>query len=137
MPISYEVEPDDLAPVIYSRFTGKIGLSEVTDFFEQVLKDSRVHSRCLSLVNALEAESLGVSAEEVRWLSELNSTVPKEKQEQREAIVARENSVEFGLARMFELLSPGRTIRVFTDLDEARDWLLEVRLSRGLTQGQA
>lgn len=116
-------ELDDEKGRATMRFTGTVDL--------QILRDFYLHAEVVSewmerigleaydgLVDMREAK-MGFTLTGVKEIVQMNQDVPKER---REAVVASSDLI-YGLARLYQILQPRRSICIFRDIEGAESWL--------------
>jgi len=119
MPCRYRIDRDQrLVEVVID---GVISDEDIVELAERMRADPALRPDDRHLVDARRASGLEVSNETVRLLAH---TEPLFVPGVRRAIVVA-TSLEFGLARMFQMLGEDRSgqVGVFRDMDEALAWL--------------
>ncbi len=118
----YRIEPS--FGLLIDKFEGKMGWNEVWEGMLRSTKDPEFQPG-MSVVSDLTTADLDLKHVEARKLAIATSTVPTMKYG-RVAVVAP-GTLQFGLARMFGMLSENSDIfaeyNVFSDFSKARTWL--------------
>ena len=122
MPIHYEIQPDQ--KVVYTTLKGELSEIELADYFMSLVSHPLFHPSFRVLVNTARIDSVAVTGEEIRAMSEATHDEAAKLGGARVAIYAP-SDVVYGMMRMYQTLrdeSP-YDIKVFRDLGEARRWL--------------
>ena len=121
MPLSYKID----AGIVYTTVTGKIEVQEQIDFMREMVSDPALPSPLLILRDT--REQTGYIRGSHRELTSFAASLPIGA---KAAIVASEEVI-FGTSRMFQArVDETHNVRVFRDIDEAREWLLQPSESR-------
>lgn len=107
--------------------TGKISLEEIRDVLTGVYGDPSFDPDADVLWDLRDADLAGFSSSDIRRIADLVAGSWSRGGGSRAALVVS-GILDFGLARMYEMMLDSRTqgaVRVMTDLDEALAWLDE------------
>ena len=118
----YDLFIDKELNVAFERFQGEITMQD----FIGAIQESAAHPDWVAgkdLLTDLREAQLSLSYDEMTMVVE---SIPASQQIDKNAIVVRRD-MEYGMARMFEMLSE-KTVhwneyRIFRDMDEAKQWL--------------
>jgi hypothetical protein len=122
MPVEYEINSE--AQLLTLTAIGEVTLDEESDCFARWSGDPHYHKAMPILLDNRErtTEASSDHVRKVAGLAEKNQEIIGEA---RCAIVVSSH-VEYGMARMFSLISDSEpmAVKVFRDIAEARQWLL-------------
>ena len=106
-----------------STASGVFTMADVLAHQEKLLKDSDFHPSYSHLMDFTHITKFELDAKEVHSLAQRSIFSP----DSRRAIIANTDHI-FEMSRMFEMLREGfgaQGIRVFRNLDDALDWVLD------------
>jgi hypothetical protein len=118
VPASYRIDTD--AGVVFTTLEGVVPLAELRDLQRALAADPLLNSSMKSLIDLTNVTDLQLSGIDVRNLAGSGAFSLTAQR----AIVASTDAA-FGMGRMYEILSEGRSDRtgVFRTMAEARAWL--------------
>ena len=119
MPVSYGIDPDK--KIVYTTFEGEVTDRQLVRHAEKIGGDPEIDGSFVELIHADTSSMKGVTTPGVRATADalrVSTAIRKI------GIVASQN-VEFGLARMVELLASESLIeiQVFRKQADAKSWL--------------
>ena len=120
MPVSYRIDPTQ--KIVYTTFEGEVTDQQIVRHARKIGSDPEIDGSFAELIHADTSSMIGVSGSGVREAADalrVSTAIRKI------GIVASRN-VEFGLARMVELLLADESlieIQVFREQADARSWL--------------
>jgi len=121
MPISFSIDP--AAGTLYSVATGIVSYDDVVNHL-----DAKAKSKALSYAELFDARevTLNLSISDLQRIAQRVRTMMGRQTPARVAVVTRNNFVR-GLARTYAALTVQEhsAFDVFSDLEEARAWVLE------------
>ncbi len=125
MPLSYKIEDG----IVYLTVTGKVGIHEHNAFTETWSSDPDLPDPVRILRDS--RNELDVSSSDVRQRIGFAETMPLPDQFRVAILVDRE--VTYGMSRMYQSLRPEELeskmeMKIFRNLDEAREWLMQPSL---------
>jgi len=118
------IDFDDAKARAIMRFRGKVDMQAMNDFYLHAPGGVYQWMERLGLdaydclVDMREAK-LGFKMSDIKQVVQLNNDVPPER---REAVVASSDLI-YGLARLYQILQPRRSIFIFRDMASAESWL--------------
>ena len=119
MPVSNRIDQSE--KVIYTTFEGEITDQQIVQHAARMLRDPEIDSSFVELIHSKTSSVKGFTSSGARAIADVlkDSSGPG-----KIGVVASED-VEFGLARMIELLADESPIeiQVFRDQADARSWL--------------
>ena len=118
LPISYQIDPTRRRVLVTGR--GQLTDADFTAVRDQLASDPAFDPSWQQLLDFSEGDLSRLEAESIRQMAESSVAGPAAR---RAYVVARD--VDFGLVRMFEILTDERKgrIRAFRDRGEAEAWL--------------
>ena len=118
MPISHQI--DKALGVVFSTAEGVLTAQDILTHRQRIYEDLVFDPSYDELIDLRDVIEFPVSSTEMQKIAEL----PLFNEKSRRAIVA-EKDINFGMARMYEMLHDLEPdlIKVFRDLAEARRWL--------------
>jgi len=126
MPIKYD--NDKNKNIVYSYPSGLISMSEITEYFNKLVKDPNVGSDFIEIANLNEVTEFKFSYKEALQLPNLFAEI-KNKKNHKGTILIGKKDFQFGMARMMSIISENDlTVRVVRSQEDAEK---EVNLLRG------
>ena len=122
MPAFYKIDKE--RRLVMSTGWGVLTLADSLAHQEKLLNDPDFDRRFSQLLDVTHVTDVELSAEDIRRLA---LTKIFSADTSRRAILVK-NDLQFGLARMFEMVRDGfgeKGIRVFRNLEEALEWVLD------------
>jgi hypothetical protein len=119
MAASHEVDVEHR--VIRSYMSGVFTDQELREHYELMRADPAFDPRFAQLCDIRAVSEMRLSAPVVRDVAQMSVFDPAAKR----AVVVGDEAFHFGLARMFAITAEtrGSQVRVFKDIDAAREWL--------------
>jgi hypothetical protein len=131
MPADYRIDLEKRR--VWSHATGDLSYEAITDHMSRLAKDPLFDPLFSQILDFRDVTIVGLTSEEVVRLAEIRVFSPQSKR----AFVAP-GPLKYGMARMYEALRATKGddhIRVFTDYDEALEWL-DLEEGDGLAPGE-
>jgi hypothetical protein len=119
MPANYHIDTDKKR--VFSSGSGHLTYEDLSGHMNRLAKDPKFDPRYSQLLDFRYVKTIGFNSEHVIELAEIRIFSPESKR----AFVAPD-AVKFGMARMYEsyrIPKGDLKIQVFTDYDEAIEWL--------------
>ena len=123
MPISFKIFEDD--GFFLSTWVGSISDSDLQSSYKQLLEDEKFKPGFNEIVDARNAQISDVTSEGLRNLSSMVESHLAGKCEGFKTAVIAHKDFLYGMSRMYEMISDGKTetVRVFRGPSEAIKWL--------------
>jgi len=110
------------------KVTGKIGFDKLMDELKEIYSKPDFNPEMNNLWDLRDADVSSFPSEQVQHIQSLVSQYWGKGGESRSALIVSED-VAYGLSRMYEILSEGKTagkIMVFRDYEEALKWVKSI-----------
>lgn len=120
MPATYNVDKEQRW--VHTMMWGELSRTDILVALEKGLMDTEVDTSFAEIVDLTEVTKVDLSGDDMREIARKSAFSLSS----RRAFVVPDNSVVFGLVRVYEILRElqGETgIRIFRTLDEALNWV--------------
>jgi hypothetical protein len=104
--------------VVFSYAWGKITLDEVTAFRRRLFADAQFKREYRQLLDFTLVTEIPLSSQDIYMLAQQPVFEPQS----RRAVVTND-SLQYGLTRMFQAYNQSQNVSLFRDLNEALTWL--------------
>ena len=124
MPIKYEYDREK--NIVYGYPYGLVSMSDITQYFDNLVEDSKVGSDFIEIVNLDEVTEFRLSYKEALQLPDLFAKVNNTKKH-RGTILIGKKDFQFGMARMMSTITENDfSVRVVRSLEDAEKALEEL-----------
>ena len=120
-----ELQFDKTKNIAYIKLSGLLSKKDIANAFDQCVSDIRYDKGMARLWDFRDADLSSFDYEDVNEMSQYPLKFSSGINDVKVAFVTKRD-LEFGLSRVFEMLSQAKTtISVFRSIDEAEKWLMD------------
>ena len=116
---------DEDKHIAYIKLSGQLRRRTILDAFDATVSDKKYQGGMGRLWDFRDADLTSLESETIVKMAQYSTRFPAGINDVKVAFVVSRD-VEYGLSRMFEMSSGGKTpIRVFRTMDDAEKWMME------------